>query len=389
MNNLNVIQKNNNDNNFIYELVFNAVTNISNSGKPNDIKLKIIRIIIKIIENIIKAETNNEDSSKFRKIKVTNPNISLIFDIKGMYEFIKSLGFNEKFFGEDLCLYLPSKKINILLFQQLISFIELLSLNFQEIDNKSNYYEINNNQQNNFINNNFNIKIHNHNNQNNINAQNNLNFVNNFNKIKGPSNEGEKILKATGQERFQRALKFTKNQNPNQINWNLKQNNNNNFQPNIHTFNDINQNQININNNINFPIQDNNKKCRDEIGKRCLQLTNNFRAKNNLPPLLWDDTIWRIAYTHSKNMGDRKVPFGHNGFNERISQFPFYFSIACENVFMCQGFRDYAVANGAVNGWINSPGHRKNLLSDTTHCEIATYITRSGAYYLTQMFVRK
>ena len=40
MNNLNVIQKNNNDNNFIYELVFNAVTNISNSGKPNDIKLK-------------------------------------------------------------------------------------------------------------------------------------------------------------------------------------------------------------------------------------------------------------------------------------------------------------------------------------------------------------
>ena len=144
------MNNNNNDNNFIYELVFNAVTNISNCGKPNNIKLKIIRIIIKIIDNIIKAEINNEDSSKYRKLKVTNPNISLIFDIKGNYEFIKSLGFNEKFFGEDLCLYLPSKNINIPLFQQLISFIELLSLNFQEIDNKSNYYEINNNQHNNF-----------------------------------------------------------------------------------------------------------------------------------------------------------------------------------------------------------------------------------------------
>ena len=54
---------------------------------------------------------------------------------------------------------------------------------------------------------------------------------------------------------------------------------------------------------------------------------------------------------------------------------------------MYQGFRDYAVANGAVNGWINSPGHRKNLLYE--HCAIATYITRSGTYYLSQKFERK
>ena len=134
---------------------------------------------------------------------------------------------------------------------------------------------------------------------------------------------------------------------------------------------------------------DKDKKCLDEIGKKCLQLTNNFRAKNKLPPLIWDDDIWRIALTHSKNMGEKKVPFSHEGFDERINLFPFYFSMACENVFTGFGYREYAVAPAAVNGWISSPGHKKNLLSDTTHCAIATYRTRRGEYYLTQMFARK
>ena len=93
--------------------------------------------------------------------------------------------------------------------------------------------------------------------------------------------------------------------------------------------------------------------------------------------------------THSKNMGEKKIPFSHEGFNERINLFPFYFTQACENVFTGFGYRDYAVAPAAVNGWISSPGHKKNLLSDTTHCAIATYITRRGEYYLTQMFARK
>ena len=56
---------------------------------------------------------------------------------------------------------------------------------------------------------------------------------------------------------------------------------------------------------------------------------------------------------------------------------------------MCQGYSQYSIAEMAVNGWINSPGHRKNLLSNTNSCAIATYITSSGAYYLTQMFARK
>ena len=381
---------NNKNNDFIYVLVFNAVSNVKNSNKSKEIKLKIIRIIIKIIENIIEAELKKVDSEKYRKIKVTNPNISLIFDIKGNYEFFKSLGFNEKFFGQDLCLYLPKNKVNIPLFYKLISFIELLSLDFQDINNSQNYFELNNQNQINFQNNHNNNQFNHNNNQ--INIMNlgimgNNNLGNNFNMRRSPSNQGAKILKETGPERYQRALKFNKTpNNKNLLNINQNKNKiNNNIGPNIHTLNDFNQNQLN-NNFINL---DNNILNKDEIGKKCLYLTNDFRAKNNLPLLKWDDSIWRIAYTHSKNMGDKVVPFGHNGFNQRIKQFPFHYRMACENVFMCLGYAYNTIAFEAIKGWINSPGHRKNLLSHTTHCAIATYVAKNGAYYLTQMFVSK
>ena len=410
------------DDNFIYELVFNIVSNISNSDKPNDIKIKIIRILTKLIENILKAETFGKDSEKYRRVKITNPNISLLFDIKGNYEFIKLLGFEEEFYNEELCLYLPKENLKIPLFQEVLSYIELLLLNFEE-NFENNYYESSENnkieedekESNNNINNiEEDIDI-----ENNIHEDNNISYSDNINNVNniddynnmdikeilkntkdvrlgnnnnleygdnwnirpaGPSREGARILRQTGQERYRKALQFSNNNSGN----NNKMNDNN-FHPNIHTFDDFN----NYGNSSSFKSNDKFSTVKDEIGKKCLELTNQFRAKNKLAPLKWDDSIWKISLTHSKNMGDGKVPFGHKGFNERIKQFPFHFSLACENVFMCQGYSEYSIAENAVNGWINSPGHRKNLLSNTNFCAIATYRTSSGAYYLTQMFARK
>ena len=400
----------NNDDNYIYELVFNAISNVSRSKKQTDVKRKIIRIITKIIENIVNAEIKNEDSEKFRRIKVTNPNISLMFDIKGNYDFIKSLGFEEEFFGEDLYLFLPKKKINIPLFQKLLSYIELLLLNFQENEeDEQNYYEKNNNlkksmysqdyfnnpsedkkEEDKIIDNNYNnkdilqilketkdVRLGNNNK--------NMEYGKNWNNRR-VSQDGARILRETGQQRYLNALKYSRSPNKVITDWNKKKNNN--FQPNIHTLSDYNQfPSNNYNNSSNGQYKD--IKCRDKIGKKCLELTNAFRAKHHLPPLLWDDAIWKISLGHSKNMGDRKVDFGHHGFDDRIRQFPFSYSLACENVYMCSGYREYTIANNAVDGWINSPGHRKNLLSDTTHCAIACYRTSYGSFYLTQMFARK
>ena len=129
----------------LYELIFNTISNIYQSEKDNDTKNKIIRIITKIIENIVNAETKKENSEKFRRIKTSNPNISLMLDIKGNYEFIKYLGFEEQNSGENIYLYLPTKNINVPLFEKILSYIELLLLNFQEKEGSQNYYEKNNN----------------------------------------------------------------------------------------------------------------------------------------------------------------------------------------------------------------------------------------------------
>ena len=44
------------------------------------------------------------------------------------------------------------------------------------------------------------------------------------------------------------------------------------------------------------------------------------------------------------------------------------------------------VAVVAVDGWIHSPGHCKNLLSDQYYCGIGVYKNKRGEYYLTQLF---
>ena len=98
-------------------------------------------------------------------------------------------------------------------------------------------------------------------------------------------------------ERFRNALKY--NAPPN-----LNFNKSNVTNSNIYTFDDLKQKAYK-----DFAKVEEHKECRDEIGKKCLQLTNNFRAKNNLPPLIWDDDIWRIALTHSKNMDEKKFLF--------------------------------------------------------------------------------
>lgn len=122
------------------------------------------------------------------------------------------------------------------------------------------------------------------------------------------------------------------------------------------------------------------------IGKQALQLTNAFRARNNLSELKWHQALFDIGAVHSKNMAEAVVPFGHAGFSHRVSQFPFHVNSAAENVAMSHGFSSRQVAKIAVDGWIDSPGHRRNLLSHHRWCAIGVYRNSHGAFYLTQLF---
>jgi uncharacterized protein YkwD len=73
---------------------------------------------------------------------------------------------------------------------------------------------------------------------------------------------------------------------------------------------------------------------------RALDLTNEFRKKQGLPPVNWSQQLSNIGMVHSKNMAEMKVPFGHEGFNQRVSQITFPHRSVCENVAYCQGQSD-------------------------------------------------
>jgi uncharacterized protein YkwD len=63
------------------------------------------------------------------------------------------------------------------------------------------------------------------------------------------------------------------------------------------------------------------------------------------------------------------VPVGHQGFNDRFKQVPFFIRSMSENVAYNQGFRNPVEV--AVKGWIKSPGHRKNMESSSNICAVA------------------
>ena len=83
-------------------------------------------------------------------------------------------------------------------------------------------------------------------------------------------------------------------------------------------------------------------------------------------------------------MGEGLVPFGHDGFNKRFKEFPRNSRSGAENVAYNYGISDPAKV--CVDGWINSPGHRKNLMGHFNLMGIGVYVNRNGYIYFTQLF---
>ena len=136
----------------------------------------------------------------------------------------------------------------------------------------------------------------------------------------------------------------------------------------------------NMNKNSSMNVGSNDIK---RLGIRWLELSNNFRKSQGKPELAWNDELYKIAMEHSKNMAEGTVAFGHDGFKDRMAKVPFHVRSFSENVAYNYNWGD--PWETAVIGWINSPGHRKNLLSVSSHCAIAVYCLY-GKYYFTQLF---
>ncbi|CEO98678.1 hypothetical protein PBRA_006792 [Plasmodiophora brassicae] len=119
------------------------------------------------------------------------------------------------------------------------------------------------------------------------------------------------------------------------------------------------------------------------IGERALAYTNEFRATRGLPALKWHQYLADIGADHSRDMVAGKVPFSHDGFDSRVAQYPMKHTVAAENIARIGGGDP---ARQAVNGWINSPGHCKNLLlPNAKWCGIGV-VPCGSQYMFTQLF---
>lgn len=129
-----------------------------------------------------------------------------------------------------------------------------------------------------------------------------------------------------------------------------------------------------------------------DLEQRVHRLINEQRQRANLPPLAWREDVARAARDHSKHMAERNF-FDHTDprlgdVDKRLNRFRIAWRACGENIFMLHGYEN--PARVAVQGWMESPGHRANILHrEFTHAGVGVfYRKRDQRYYLTQIFIR-
>lgn len=123
-----------------------------------------------------------------------------------------------------------------------------------------------------------------------------------------------------------------------------------------------------------------------QYAKQVVDLTNEKRRRNGLPDLKMDRRLSHVAQTKSQDM-QRNRYFSHTSPTygspfDMIRDFDVSFSTAGENI--AQGQR---TPQEVVNAWMNSEGHRRNILNrNFTH--IGVGYEPNGNHW-TQMFIEK
>ena len=117
-----------------------------------------------------------------------------------------------------------------------------------------------------------------------------------------------------------------------------------------------------------------------------IRLVNEIRAENGLKALTYDWELSRVARYKSQDMKDNNY-FSHTSpvygtpF-QMMKNFGISYRSAGENI-----AKGYATPQAVVNGWMNSSGHRANILNaGYTHIGVG-YV--SGGNYWTQMFISR
>lgn len=123
---------------------------------------------------------------------------------------------------------------------------------------------------------------------------------------------------------------------------------------------------------------------RDDYEQRVVELVNKERSKENLPPLQVSASLQESARVRAKEV---VKSWGHDRPDGKSfsSVIKLSYCIACENLAAGQ-----STPEAVVKGWMNSPGHAKNIMNPkVTHIGVACYYDSSSKYkyYWGQLFI--
>lgn len=116
-----------------------------------------------------------------------------------------------------------------------------------------------------------------------------------------------------------------------------------------------------------------------------LAYINQFRLHKGLPELQMNPILNAEAAQHSADMASHRVAFGHDGFANRMKHLQKKIRTAqsgAENVAY-----NYHSAKIVAEGWIHSPGHRRNILGHYNQTGIGIVYDKLGRPYYTQLFL--
>lgn len=124
------------------------------------------------------------------------------------------------------------------------------------------------------------------------------------------------------------------------------------------------------------------------IEKEVARLVNVERAKAGLPALSYNWQLARVARIKSEDMRNNNY-FSHTSPTygspfTMMKNFGITYTAAGENIAMGQ-----KTATQVMNSWMNSPGHRSNILNAKyTQIGVGVAKNSSGRIYWTQQFIR-
>jgi uncharacterized protein YkwD len=130
----------------------------------------------------------------------------------------------------------------------------------------------------------------------------------------------------------------------------------------------------------------------ESLEQQCLDEVNRVRRAQRLARLDFYADLLPVARAYSRRMAEEHF-FSHDDpegrtVRERVSDADIRWRIVGENLSYSNGYLNPVAAS--IHGWMESPGHRRNLLdSDYNLTAIGAWIASDGTVYFTEIFLKQ